>query len=129
MARNTDKEVHIVRLNGQGAAEGIESIKEKCEKKKLGMVKSAERYLGNVRQYDGSGRLNMERRKRAAKECFFSMGRFWKQAGVGIESKRLIFKCLVEGTLMSGMEAEVIGKKRVERTGNMEPGHDEEGTE
>jgi hypothetical protein len=111
MARNTDKEVHIVRLNGQGAAEGIEWIKEKCEKHKLGLVKSAERYLGNIRQYDGSNRLNIERRKKAAKECFYSMGRFWKQAGVGQGSKRLIYKCLVEGTLMSGLEAEVLSKK------------------
>ena len=76
------------------------------------MVKSAERYLGNERQYDGSTRLNLERRKKAAKECFYSMGRFWKQEGVELKSKRLIYKCLVEATLLSGMEAEVISKRQ-----------------
>ena len=74
-------------------------------------MKSAERYLGNVRQFDGSVRLNIERRKRAAKECFYSMGRFWKERDVELKNKRLIYKCLVESTLMSGMEAEVLSKR------------------
>ena len=40
------------------------------------------------------------------------MGRFWKQAGIELGSKRLSYKCLVEATLLAGMEAEVISRRK-----------------
>ena len=108
MAQNGDKAVHIVACMGKGSPETLRKLGQWSEKQKLGKVCSKERYLGNIKHYNGLKSFNTERRINTAQECFYSMGSFWKRPGVHFRVKKMIYKGLIENALLSGLEAEAL---------------------
>ena len=50
-----------------------------------------------------------------AQECFHSMGKFWKKPGILFKVKKMIYRGLVENTLLSGLESEVLTHNEYEK--------------
>ena len=115
MAQNCDKAVHIVCNVGRGSAETLRQLSAWCEEQGLGKVCSKEKYLGNIKEYNGACGSNVERRIKVAQECYHSVGGFWKRQGVNFVVKKMVYKGLVENTLLSGMEAELLNAKEIQR--------------
>jgi hypothetical protein len=115
LGMNLDKTIHMIRLFGTGANLEMDEFIKQVREGKRGQVRPVERYLGNLRHYDGHAKMNVDRRMHLAKEYYYHMKNLWNTSQVRWKIKKMIFNSIVLGTLLSGMEAEVPRKADVER--------------
>ena len=73
------------------------------------------RYLGNIIAADGSTRGNVDKRIAAAKQGFQALYGIWGKRRVDTDLQRELFQSMVQGALLSGMEAEVLSNGDINR--------------
>ena len=72
------------------------------------------RYLGNMIE-NGSARRNVEQRIAAAKAGFQAMYGIWGKRGIAGDLIRELFRSMVQGAILSGMDAEVPSEGDIRR--------------
>ena len=72
-----------------------------------GRIVERTRYLGNIIAADGSTRGIVDTRIAAAKAGVQALYGIWGKRGIDTNLTRELFKSMVQGALLSGMEAEV----------------------
>ena len=103
MAQNTGKAVHILNAVGPGSPDFIRETAAWCKQHEMGKVCSQEKYLGNIRTYNGGSKVNLRRRMQCAQECYYSMAQFWTNTHVRTYQKARVYRGLVENALLSGL--------------------------
>ena len=107
MKQNVCKAEHVPLFIGPGQDAHTKAFVAAIRANGMGEVRRQARYLGAQVTYNGAVTATVRARIMAAKEAFYGMGRMWRRMQDGV-TKRLVFKGLVLGTLLSGLEAEVL---------------------
>ena len=77
------------------------------------MVKKVARYLASFIETNGNSATTNTHRMNAAKDDFYFLAGFW-QALLPVDFKSIVFRAVVTGALMSGIEAEVLNKTKLD---------------
>ena len=107
MGQNAGKAEHVATFLGPGQDSFTRKFKEEVDRYEVGALRKEARYLGAWPTFNGSPAEVVDKRCKAAKEAYYSMGKAWRR-GVSLKLKSQVFKGLVVSTLLSGLEAEAL---------------------
>ena len=113
LGRNGDKKEHLIHFRGKGAVGKTREIRNQLAV--TGKIVERARYIGNIIAADGSTRGNVDKRIAAAKQGFQALSGIWGKRRVDTGLKRELFQSMVQGALLSGMEAEVLSHGDINR--------------
>ena len=107
MAQNQGKAEHLPMYLGEGSITETRQALAKQWVEGQGRIASNAKYLGNIEEVEGKGRLNVRKRIRAMEEGWYGKTGFWRRKDISYKKKRGLFLNAVFNTGLSGMEPEL----------------------
>ena len=113
LVQNIGKQEHVVFFGGKHSHQHYHTVYQ--DSYLPGSTVQSARYLGGRAHYAGRTHEEVALRIQAAKVAWARMGSFWFRSGANTRSKLLVYKALVQSTLLSGLEVLVLEKQKYQQ--------------